>query len=211
MLFLLGLLWSHGSLQRVRAAAPVPASNPPVASGSSSGARSPTVLAPIAATPEPPPMALPQQTLAAEVPPVIIPVQGADPAKILDTFSEGRGNNRHEATDIMAARGTPVVAAADGTVVKLFNSRRGGITIYQFDPTRTWCYYYAHLDHYAPGLAEGAAVHQGQVIGYVGSTGDASPAAPHLHFAIFKLGPEKHWWQGTPVNPYPVLMLHARQ
>lgn len=155
---------------------------------------------------------MPQQMLVAEVPRLIIPVQGADVAKILDTFAQSRGgDNRHEATDIMAPRGTPVLAAADGTIAKLFNSRRGGITIYQFDPTATWCYYYAHLDHYAPSLAEGAAVSQRQVIGYVGSTGDASPAAPHLHFAILKLSPEKHWWQGTPVNPYPVLMQHARK
>ena len=88
---------------------------------------------------------------------------------------------------------------------KLFTSDLGGGTIYQFDPNETYCYYYAHLDHYAPGLKEGDQVARGQVIAYVGSTGDASPDAPHLHFEITKLPPDKHWWQGEPINPYPVL------
>jgi murein DD-endopeptidase MepM/ murein hydrolase activator NlpD len=198
MLFLLALLWSHGSLQPVRAAAPA-------AGVTTAVARRP-------APPPPPPQATPEAALEQDVPSLIIPVEGADASKIVDTFASARsGDKRHEATDIMAPQGTPVLAAADGTIVKLFLSRAGGNTIYQFDPTRTWCYYYAHLDHYAAGLTQGATVKQGQVIGYVGSTGDASPSAPHLHFAINKLGPEKQWWKGTAVNPYPVLMRHARQ
>jgi peptidoglycan LD-endopeptidase LytH len=198
MLFLLALLWSHGSLQPVRAAAPTLGATAAVA----------TPPAP----PSPPPQAMPEPTLEHDVPSLIIPVEGADASKIVDTFSSARsGDKWHEATDIMAPRGTPVLAAAKGTIVKLFLSHAGGNTIYQFDPTRTWCYYYAHLDHYAAGLTQGATVRQGQVIGYVGSTGDASPSAPHLHFAINKLGPEKQWWKGTAVNPYPVLMRHARQ
>jgi murein DD-endopeptidase MepM/ murein hydrolase activator NlpD len=124
-----------------------------------------------------------------------------------DTFDEVRANGKpHEATDIMAPRGTPVLAIGDGTVAKLFYSLAGGNTVYEFDPLQTYCYYYAHLDRYASGVHEGMSVHKGAVLGYVGSTGDASPDAPHLHLAIFRLGPEKHWWEGTAINPYPLLM-----
>ena len=139
--------------------------------------------------------------------PLAMPVEGAKSADLRDSFEEKRGGSRrHEAIDIPAPRGTAVLAAADGSVEKLFTSRQGGLTIYQFDPTRTICYYYAHLDHYAEGLHEKQAVQRGDRIGYVGSSGDASPQAPHLHFQIFQLGPEKQWWAGTPVNPYPFLL-----
>jgi len=145
---------------------------------------------------------------AAPVPPrakeLIIPVEGVRPDQLTDTYNDLRGGTRpHEALDIMAPKGTPVRATADGKIVKLFNSKPGGLTIYEFDPTETVAYYYAHLDRYAAGIKEGMQVRQGDVIGYVGTTGNAAADAPHLHFAIFKLGPEKHWWQGTPVNPYP--------
>ena len=124
-----------------------------------------------------------------------------------DTFHEVRANGKpHEATDIMAPRGTPILAIGDGTVTKLFYSRFGGNTVYEFDPPQIYCYYYAHLDRYASGTREGLSVHKGDVLGYVGSTGDASPDAPHLHLAIFRLGPEKKWWVGTAINPYPLLM-----
>lgn len=137
---------------------------------------------------------------------VLLPVSGIRPEQLSDTYNDLRGGTRiHEALDIMAARGTPVMAAVDGTVAKLFISDAGGLTVYEFDATSTHAYYYAHLDRYAPGLREGQALRQGEVIGYVGSTGNASPDAPHLHFAIFLLGPEKQWWKGTPVNPYPLL------
>ena len=106
----------------------------------------------------------------------------------------------------MAPRGTPIHAVQDGTIRKIFQSKAGGNTIYQFDPEEIYCFYYAHLDRYAAGLHEGMSVRKGDVIGYVGSTGDASPDAPHLHFSIVKLGPEKKWWEGTPINPYPVLL-----
>jgi murein DD-endopeptidase MepM/ murein hydrolase activator NlpD len=192
MLFLLVLLWSHGSLHPVRVAA------------------APPIVLPAAAYPPVVPAPAPAVANADSVPPLMVPVEGADPSRILDTFEQTRGTaSRHEAVDIMAPRGTPVLAVDDGAVEKLFQSRRGGTTVYQFDPTRTFCYYYAHLDRYALGIVEKAQLRKGQVIGYVGSTGDASRAAPHLHFAIFKLGPEKHWWQGTPVDPYPILMLSA--
>jgi murein DD-endopeptidase MepM/ murein hydrolase activator NlpD len=134
-----------------------------------------------------------------------MPLLGVSPKSLTDTYNEMHNGHRHEALDIMAPKGTPVLAAAEGNVVKLFTSKEGGLTVYQFDPSQTWCYYYAHLDSYAPGLHEGALLRKGDSIGYVGSTGDASPNAPHLHFAVFKLGPEKHWWQGTPVDPLPLL------
>ncbi|GAB1406669.1 M23 family metallopeptidase [Thermomonas brevis] len=137
---------------------------------------------------------------------LLIPVQGIAAAQLLDTFSDARSDNRvHDAIDIMAPAGTPVLAVADGSVEKLFDSERGGITLYQFNADRSLAYYYAHLQGYAPGIAEGQALRRGQVIGYVGSTGNASPDAPHLHFAVFQLGPEQRWWEGTAVNPYPLL------
>ena len=99
----------------------------------------------------------------------------------------------------------PVRAVEDGRIAKLFTSEAGGLTIYHFDPSETFAYYYAHLDRYAAGLEEGQRVRRGQVIGYVGSTGNASEDAPHLHFAIFRLTPERQWWKGEPINPYPIL------
>jgi murein DD-endopeptidase MepM/ murein hydrolase activator NlpD len=139
--------------------------------------------------------------------PLAIPVAGVASAQLIDTFTAARGSGRsHDAIDIMAARGTPVVAAAAGTVEKLyFSDGGGGITIYVRSPDRRWIYYYAHLDHYAPGLAEGQQVRPGSVIGFVGSTGDASPDGPHLHFAVNFMAPGERWWEGTPVNPYPLL------
>jgi len=137
---------------------------------------------------------------------LLVPVQGVRAADLHDTFGDPRSGERmHEALDIMAPAGTPVLAVADGHVEKLFHSERGGLTIYQFEPTGRWSYYYAHLQSYAPGLAEGRQVKRGEVIGYVGSTGNADPAAPHLHFAVFALTPEKQWWTGTALNPYPML------
>lgn len=137
--------------------------------------------------------------------PLAMPVDGVRPQALRDTFADGRAGGPHEALDIMAPRGTPVRAADDGTVVKLFNSVPGGITVYQFDPTGRLAYYYAHLDRYAEGVREGMALKRGDLIGYVGSTGNARADAPHLHFAVFVLGPEKHWWQGVAINPYPAL------
>jgi murein DD-endopeptidase MepM/ murein hydrolase activator NlpD len=133
-----------------------------------------------------------------------IPVQGIDEDDLRDTFSDARGAHAHEALDMMAPRNTPVLAVEGGTIQKLFTSKAGGFTVYQFDPTSTFSYYYAHLDRYADGLHEGQVVRRGDVIGYVGSSGNASPDAPHLHFAIFRLTPERQWWKGEPINPYPV-------
>jgi peptidoglycan LD-endopeptidase LytH len=133
-----------------------------------------------------------------------MPVKGVHRRNLRDTFSDGRGSRAHEALDIMAPRHTPIRAVEDGRIQKLFTSKAGGFTIYQFDPTETFSYYYAHLDRYADGLREGQPVRRGDVIGYVGSSGNASPDAPHLHFAIFRLTPERRWWKGEPINPYPV-------
>ena len=136
---------------------------------------------------------------------LILPVQGVSDKELTDTYTQARAAGApHEALDIMAARGTPVLAVEDGKLAKLFLSKAGGITIYQFDPTGHYAYYYAHLDRYAEAITEGASVKKGQLIGYVGSTGNASPDAPHLHFAVFKLGPERLWWRGTAVNPYDI-------
>lgn len=136
---------------------------------------------------------------------LIIPVAGVERASLHDSFNETRGAHRHEALDIAAPLRTPVIAAGAGRVVKLFNSVPGGLTVYQFDPGETFAYYYAHLDAYAPGLSVGTQLQRGDLLGYVGDTGNAPPAAPHLHFAIFRLGPEKNWWQGEAVNPLPFL------
>ena len=136
-----------------------------------------------------------------------LPVQGIKREELRDTFNEMRGaTRRHEAIDILAPRNTPVFAVEDGEIARLFLSQGGGgITIYQFDPTRNFVYYYAHLEKYAEGLDEGDKVKRGQIIGYVGTTGNAPRDTPHLHFAIFKMTDEKRWWQGTPIDPYSVL------
>ena len=136
-----------------------------------------------------------------------LPVEGLRAEDLRDNFAESRGTRAHAALDILAPRGTRVLAVDDGRVVKLFNSARGGLTVYQFDPTETFCYYYAHLDGYAPGLAEGASLDRGSLVGFVGTTGNAPRDTPHLHFTVFKLGPEKRWWAGTPINPFPIWVL----
>jgi len=136
---------------------------------------------------------------------LLVPVTGITSQMLRDSFSETRDRVReHEAVDILAPRGTPVVAVEDGTIVKFFTSVRGGLTIYQFDPSGTYAYYYAHLDRYAPGLSQGDRVTRGQTIGYIGTTGNAPANTPHLHFSIFLLTEKKEWWQGTAVNPYDV-------
>lgn len=134
-----------------------------------------------------------------------LPIAQMKRSDMLNTFNQARDGHKHEATDILAPRNTPVLAVDDGTIVKLFWSRAGGRTIYQFDPSERFCYYYAHLDGYAADLAEKDHVRKGQVIGYVGTTGNAAPDSPHLHFGITVIGPEKKWWGGTAIDPYPLL------
>jgi murein DD-endopeptidase MepM/ murein hydrolase activator NlpD len=135
------------------------------------------------------------------------PIAGVDPKSLTDSFADARGggSRKHEALDIAAARGTPVLAVAEGNVAKLFNSKDGGLTVYQFDNTQQYAFYYAHLDRYAPNLKEGMLLRKGDTLGYVGTTGDAPKDTPHLHFAVFKLGPEKQWWKGEALNPLPML------
>lgn len=135
-----------------------------------------------------------------------LPLDDVDVEKMKSAFAErrDRGARPHEAADLMAPRMTPVLAVESGRIARLFLSKAGGTTIYQFDPTERYCYYYAHLQQYAPGLAEGQMVKAGDIIGFVGSSGNASPDAPHLHFAIFKLTDAKRWWEGTPIDPYLV-------
>lgn len=137
--------------------------------------------------------------------PLLVPVAGVQPASLSDQYELGRGSRKHEAIDIMAPAGTPVVAVDDGRIAKLFTSKPGGLTVYHFDPAQRLSYYYAHLQSYAPGLREGMEVRRGDLIGYVGSTGNANPQAPHLHFAVFRLGTPAKWWEGEAVNPYPAL------
>jgi peptidoglycan LD-endopeptidase LytH len=138
---------------------------------------------------------------------LLLPVQGYDLHQLRDNFAEKRGGRVHEAIDMAAARGTPVLAVDDGVVKKLFTSAAGGLTVYEFDGDASYAYYYAHLDRYAEGLHEGQAVRKGDRLGYVGTSGNAPPNTPHLHFTIFKLLPGKHWWEGTPINPYPLWAL----
>ena len=178
----------------------IPTWSPPVEQ-----APAPVPGAPAVRGESPAPIALPPGAL-------LVPVAGVAPGALADTFTQARGSGRvHDAIDIMAPRGTPVLAAADGSVEKLyFSEGGGGITAYVRSPDRRWMYYYAQLDRYAPGLAEGQQLRRGAPIGFVGSTGNASPEGPHLHFAINAMAPDQRWWEGTPVNPYPLLTAQAQ-
>jgi murein DD-endopeptidase MepM/ murein hydrolase activator NlpD len=137
---------------------------------------------------------------------LLIPVKGVDTSKLYGSFADKRGvNRRHEAIDILAPRGTPVLAVESGVIAKLHFSEAGGVTVYQYDPTESYVYYYAHLDRYAAGLKNDDPIESGQVLGYVGTTGNAPENTPHLHFAIFRLSSEKRWWEGTPIDPFEIL------
>ncbi len=137
---------------------------------------------------------------------LVLPIEGLTANDLRDTFQEPRRGGQHDAIDILAPRGTPVRAVVRGSIRKLFLSKPGGRTIYLFDESSKYCYYYAHLEAYEQGLREGATVNSGEVIGYVGSTGNADPRVPHLHLAMVELGPAKEWWKGKPLNPYPLLV-----
>jgi peptidoglycan LD-endopeptidase LytH len=135
---------------------------------------------------------------------LLFPLEGIDPKTIKGSYYETRGGVLHEASDILSPRNTPVHAIEDGVIVKLFQSRFGGTTIYQFDPTSKYVYYYAHLERYAVGLKDGDKVKRGQIIGYVGTSGNAPKNTPHLHLSISVLGPDRRWWSAAPVDPYAV-------
>ena len=136
---------------------------------------------------------------------LLVPVRGIEGEDLVSSFSDARGSSRrHEAIDILAPRGSEVLAVEDGKVAKIFTSDAGGLTLYQFDPSETYVYYYAHLDSYAPGLKEGVMVRKGDVLGTVGTTGNAPKNTPHLHFSISKLDPDKRWWGGTALDPFLV-------
>lgn len=146
--------------------------------------------------------------VAQEVGDYVIPVSGIAASQLTDTFAAARegGTRVHDAIDIMAPRGTPVVAASAGQIEKLFTSKQGGLTVYVRSPDRRTITYYAHLDAYMPGLAEKQQVRKGQQLGTVGYSGNADPAAPHLHFAIMETTPESDWWEpSVAINPYPIL------
>jgi murein DD-endopeptidase MepM/ murein hydrolase activator NlpD len=205
------IVWQFGDVMSTRATPRVEAA--PAADTAARDAaddHSPVIEAPLPAattgrTADAPAMAPP---LSSELKDrdLLLPVEGVRPEQLTRQFDDPRGSQRrHEAIDILAPRGTPVKAVEDGRIARLFQSRAGGITIYQFDPSQAFCYYYAHLDRYAQGLREGDPVSRGQVIGYVGTTGNAPANTPHLHFAIFRLTAEKRWWEGTPIDPFDVL------
>lgn len=146
--------------------------------------------------------------------PLMVPVDGVSPGQVPDTFNETRdgGERMHRATDILVPRGTPVIAAAAGKILRLSSSRLGGITIYLLDDDTRFLYYYAHLDHYANGLATGQHVTQGDLLGYVGFTGNADPSAPHLHFQAMRWDPRRHdYWEGTPVDVRPFLTIAGKE
>jgi murein DD-endopeptidase MepM/ murein hydrolase activator NlpD len=137
---------------------------------------------------------------------IIFPLRGIDHRAMADSFRDPRpGGRTHEGVDILAPRNTPILAVEDGVIAKLWNSHDGGITVYQFDPTGAYVYYYAHLESYAPGMKEGEKVKEGQVIGYVGTSGNAPKNTPHLHFGIYRVSAPGHWYHGTPIDPYPIL------
>ncbi len=134
---------------------------------------------------------------------LLLPIEGAEVQRWKGSFAETHSGHRHEAVDILAPRNTPIHAVDDGRIAKLFESKAGGLTVYQRDPSGRFIYYYAHLERYAD-LHEGDPVTRGEVIGYVGTSGDAPPDTPHLHFTIFRLTDPKRWWEGTAIDPYLV-------
>ncbi len=138
---------------------------------------------------------------------LMVPVAGIAPLDLANSFDAPRGSRRHNAIDILAPRGTPVLAADDGRILKLRSNSAGGITIYALDPSEDYIFYYAHLDRYRRGLEEGDDVRRGDVLGYVGTTGNAPDHIPHLHFQLMRLVDPSRWWEGRPIDPLPFLVL----
>lgn len=210
---LVALVWglSKSRTERVVVVTSTPAETSPNASPIAtptlaSPSPSPTTQPSVEPTPQPTATRLPSPTAPTTSTQLLIPVAGVRPEELRDTFQEARSEGRvHDAIDIPAPRGTPVLAAADGRIVKLFQSERGGTTIYQLDPDNRTVYYYAHLERYADGLAEGHVARRGEVIAYVGDTGNAGAGNYHLHFSILIVSDPKRYWDGTNINPYPLL------
>jgi peptidoglycan LD-endopeptidase LytH len=144
---------------------------------------------------------------------LIVPVAGVERWELHDTFAQGRGDGEraHEAIDIPAPRGMPVLSATDGRLLRMFASEAGGLMVYATDASERFILLYGHLDAYASGLSDGMPLARGQVIGYVGTTGNAPPETPHLHFGILRGDPAVSWWEGVPVNPYPLLMAGGQE
>jgi murein DD-endopeptidase MepM/ murein hydrolase activator NlpD len=164
-----------------------------------------TPAPPAPATPAPSPQALMQPPVVAPSG-LVIPVAGVRPEQLQDTFNDARSEGRrHDAIDIIAPRGTPVLAAADGRVIKLFQSDKGGVTLYQLGTDERTVYYYAHLERYADGLSEGHVARRGETIAYVGDTGNVTPGNYHLHFQIYTVADPKKFYSGNNLNPYDLL------
>jgi peptidoglycan LD-endopeptidase LytH len=151
----------------------------------------------------------PEAALAAKG--LIIPVEGVDPSRVRDSYTAARGGRTHDAVDIMAPKGTPVIAADAGTILRLRQNDAGGITIYQLDPDERFIYYYAHLDRYETGLVEGKTIRQGDVLGFVGTTGNAPKDTPHLHFQVMIYRGRGQYWGGEPINPHPYMTKAGRR
>ncbi|HYN85922.1 MAG TPA: M23 family metallopeptidase, partial [Pyrinomonadaceae bacterium] len=199
---LVALVWYLSTRDPATPATPIP---PPSGADEVTPAATPSPLAtasPSTQTPTP----SPEVSGADATGRLLVPVAGVRPEDLRDTFNESRAQGRpHDAIDIVAPRGTPVVAVADGRVIQLFQSVPGGITVYQLDPDNRTVYYYAHLERYADGLAEGRFARRGETIGYVGDTGNAGPGNYHLHFSVALVPDPARWWEGQNVNPYPLL------
>ena len=194
-------------------AATQPTSSPAANKNAAPASTPASQATPLTALPTPPPgntnepaRAAPAQEIPPSVSGLLLPVAGVRAEDLHDTYNEARSEGRvHNALDIMSPCGTSVLAATDGTIVKLFQSERGGTTIYQRSPDDRVIYYYAHLQRYADGLTEGHSARRGETIAYVGDTGNAGPGNCHLHFAIWLITDPKRYWDGENVNPYPLL------
>jgi murein DD-endopeptidase MepM/ murein hydrolase activator NlpD len=210
---LVALVWglSKSRNGRVAVVTPTPAEISPVVSPVATPtlaipSPTPTTQPGIEATPQPTATIQPSPIAPTTSPSLLIPVAGVRPEQLRDTFQEARSEGHvHDAIDIPAPLGTPVLAAADGRIVKLFQSERGGTTIYQLDPDNKTIYYYAHLERYADGLMEDHLARRGEIIAYVGDTGNAGAGNYHLHFSILIVSDPKRYWDGTNINPYPLL------
>lgn len=170
----------------------------------------PSPAAPALVSAKPPPdhaRALPMAPLPWTGMVLTVPIAGVARGDLADSWGDPRDNGLrlHHGTDIMAPVGTPIIAAAPGTIEKMWESAKGGKTLYIRSPARDWTCYYAHLSDYAPGLHEGQVVTAGQLIAYVGDTGNAGAGNYHLHFGLTHTTPDQHWYEGQDVDPYPYL------